>query len=40
MNTKQLSLTMQSSEQAIKNQLLHRALSHGGYSSVCIVEAI
>ncbi len=31
---------MQSSEQAIKNQLLHDALHRGGYSTVCIVEAI
>jgi hypothetical protein len=39
-NTKKLAFTMCSSEQAIKNQLLHNAHSHGGYSTVCIVEAI
>jgi hypothetical protein len=39
-DTRQLALTMQSSEQAIKNQLLHDALHRGGYSTVCIVEAI
>lgn len=40
MNTKKLALTMSSSEQAIKNQLLRNAHSRGGYSTVCIVEAI
>jgi len=40
MNTKKFALTMASSEQAIKNELLHSALCCGGYSSVCIVEAI
>lgn len=40
MNTKKLALTMSSSEQAIKSQLLRDAHSHGGYSTVCIVEAI
>jgi len=39
MNTKKLALTMSSSEQAIKNQLLRDAHSRGGYSTVCIVEA-
>lgn len=40
MNTKKLALTMSSSEQAIKTHLLHNAHSRGGYSTVCIVEAI
>jgi hypothetical protein len=40
MDTKRLALTMASSEEAIKNQLLRSAHSRGGYSSVCIVEAI
>jgi hypothetical protein len=40
MNTKKLALTMSSSEQAIKGQLLRDAHSRGGYSTVCIVEAI
>jgi len=40
MNTKKLAFTMSSSEQAIKSQLLRNAHSRGGYSTVCIVEAI
>lgn len=40
MNTKKLALTMSCSEEAIKNELLRSAHSRGGYSSVCIVEAI
>ncbi len=40
MNTKRIALTMACSEQAIKNELLRNAHSRGGYSSVCIVEAI
>jgi len=40
MNTKKLALSMACSEQAIKNELLRRAHSRGGYSSLCIVEAI
>jgi len=39
-DTRQLALTMQCSEQAIKNQLLHDAFRRGGYSTVCIVEAV
>jgi hypothetical protein len=39
-NTQALAITMQCSEQAIKNQLLRDALRLGGYSSVCIVEAV
>lgn len=39
MNTKKLALTMSSSELAIKGQLLRDA-HRGGYSTVCIVEAI